>query len=90
MSRPWNELEQCGKTSGKIEGKIEGGANVLLAQAAKICGTISEESKQRIRDLNFDQLQMLAEDLLGFHSLADLETWLEQHGRSTGKTDDGK
>jgi hypothetical protein len=43
------------------------------------CGLIPESTANRVRDLTADQLQRLGKDLLRIKSVADLESWLDQH-----------
>jgi flagellar biosynthesis/type III secretory pathway protein FliH len=66
-----------GIAKGIAEGIAEGGAMVLLKPLAKLCGPLPEEIQQRIRHLPFEQLSALGEALLDFHSLADLQAWLD-------------
>jgi hypothetical protein len=63
--------------------KAEGKAEAYLTQLTKICGSVPETCEKRIRRLRDETLQKLGEDLLDFHSLADLERWLEQHAGSS-------
>jgi hypothetical protein len=70
-------------TSWKEEGIQEGAARTLLRQLARRCGPVSAELAARVSGLPVDALDRLAEDLLDFSSLADLERWLEEErGRS--------
>jgi hypothetical protein len=48
-------------------------------QLVEICRSVPEQFEQRIRNLSDENLQRLGKDLLQFHSLADLERWLEQY-----------
>ncbi len=73
-------VERLAKAEGIAEGIAEGGAMVLLKPLAKLCGPLPEEVQQRIRRLPFEQLSALGEALLDFHSLVDLQAWLDANG----------
>jgi hypothetical protein len=69
-------------TSMERLAEARGKADTLVVQLTKLCGSLPEAHEGRIRDLSIEQLQKLGEDLLDFHSLADLERWLEQYANS--------
>jgi hypothetical protein len=64
----------------EAKGEAKGAANVVLKQLAKVCGPLPEELEGRIRDLRLQGLEALAEAVLGFQSLKDLEAWLGSRG----------
>jgi hypothetical protein len=49
---------------------------MLLRIQTGLCGTLSDDVQQRIRQLKFDQCQGRAEAILDFHSFEDLYNWL--------------
>jgi hypothetical protein len=56
-----------------------GQARMVLSLLAEVCGRVPEEYESRIRELQSEDLQKLAKALLRFRSLADLQSWLQQH-----------
>lgn len=63
----------------EARGEARGRANVVLAQLAEVCGGVPEEYEHRLRELPSRELEKLAQALLRFQSLADLQTWLDEH-----------
>jgi hypothetical protein len=63
-------------TSWKEEGRQEGSARTLLRQLARRCGPLTDDVADRVRSLPLDALDRLADALLDFSSMADLERWL--------------
>ena len=53
-----------------------GEAKVTLRQLARRCGPLSAEQESLIRSLPLERLEALAEALLDFEGMADLNTWL--------------
>jgi hypothetical protein len=49
---------------------------VTLRLLSRRCGPLSAEQESVIRSLPLDRLEALAEALLDFESMADLNTWL--------------
>ena len=76
--------EQRGLEEGRLEGRQEGrqaeAAALTLRQLQRRCGTLTPVQDARIRALPLPQLEALAEALLDFQSLADLEAWLATAG----------
>ncbi len=60
----------------EARGEARGGANVLLKPLAKLCGSLPEDTEQRVRKLPLRRLEDLGEALLAFRSLEDLHNWL--------------
>ncbi|WP_159784535.1 DUF2887 domain-containing protein [Sodalinema gerasimenkoae] len=58
----------------------EGESALLLRQLTRRCGELSEEQRQRVRDLSAPQREALAEALLDFTGMADFEAWLTELG----------
>lgn len=73
-----------GRVEGRVEGLAEGRAEGSLHEALKLVkrmltkkfGNVGEEIIQRIEALNQDRLEQLAEDILDFSEMSDLENWL--------------
>jgi Domain of unknown function (DUF4351) len=67
-------------TSWKEEGIVQGRESATRALAIKLLtrklGNISPELLARVNGLNLDRVEALAEDLLDFTSVGDLERWL--------------
>jgi predicted transposase YdaD len=76
--------EQRGLEEGRLEGRQEGrqaeAAALTLRQLQRRCGSLTPGQQARIRALPLPQLETLAEALLDFQSLADLEAWLVTAG----------
>ncbi len=66
-------------TSWHKEGRQEEAASIVLRLLGRRVGDVPTTMARRIRKLPVEKLEPLAEDLLDFESLADLEQWL---GRS--------
>jgi predicted transposase/invertase (TIGR01784 family) len=70
------EGRQAGHQEGRQEGRQEEAANLVLRLLNRRFGTLSSEQIDRLRALSVPQLEELAEALLDFTALADLEVWL--------------
>lgn len=69
-----------GKAEGKLEGKAEGrteeAVELVLRQLTRRCGSLAESQSSRVRALPLAKVEALAEDLLDFADINDLERWL--------------
>ena len=67
-------------TSWKEEGRVEGQELATRALAIKLLtkkvGNLSPELLARVSSLNLARMEALAEDLLDFKQVGDLERWL--------------
>jgi flagellar biosynthesis/type III secretory pathway protein FliH len=74
----WMEegIEQ-GKQLGKEEGKQEAMLSLIMRQLPKRIGAVNPLLQERIGQLSLTQLEDLAEALLDFSSVADLEAHLQ-------------
>ena len=61
---------------GQLEGKLEGQLELVLRQLTRRVGTLDESLMQRVRGLSSQELEGLAEALLDFSELSDLQAWL--------------
>lgn len=57
------------------------GAKLALRQLARRCGTLSRAQEDQVRSLPSEQLELLADALLEFTGMGDLERWLEKYGQ---------
>ncbi|MFB2921802.1 MULTISPECIES: Rpn family recombination-promoting nuclease/putative transposase [Aerosakkonema] len=67
-----------GKEEGKEEGRVTEAIALVMRLLKKRFGEISEVITSQIENLSIQALENLAEDLLDFNNLADLEKWLER------------
>ena len=58
------------------KGQGQGESELLLRLLTRRCGELSEEQRQRVKDLSGPQRQALAEALLEFTGMGDFEAWL--------------
>jgi hypothetical protein len=72
-------VERIAKSEGRSEGRAEGGATLLLKQLCKRWGEIPASIREQIQALQIEQLFELGEAVLDFHTIQDLEDWLERH-----------
>jgi predicted transposase YdaD len=61
---------------GEALGEARGEAKVTLRQLSRRCGPLSGEQESVIRSLPLERLEALAEALLDFEGMADLNAWL--------------
>jgi predicted transposase YdaD len=69
--------EARGVALGEARGQAQGEAKVTLRLLSCRCGPLSAEQESRIRSLPLERLEALAEALLDFEGMADLNAWLE-------------
>ena len=69
--------QQVGQQIGQQIGQQEGEAKLIMRQLARRFGVLGENTKNQIKDLNIEQLEMLGEALLDFSTHEDLENWLQ-------------
>jgi hypothetical protein len=65
---------------GEAQGEARGEAKVTLRLLSRRCGPLSAEQESLIRSLPLPQLEALAEALLDFEGMADLNAWLAANG----------
>ena len=58
----------------KTQGQVE--SDLVLRQLTRRCGELSEDQRQRVKDLSAPQREALAEALLEFGGMGDFEAWL--------------
>jgi predicted transposase/invertase (TIGR01784 family) len=64
------------KEEGRQEGRQDEGRSLICRQLNRRFGELPEPMQQTINTLSLEQIEALAEALLDFTSLADLEAWL--------------
>lgn len=67
-------------TSNPTRRQQEGQRALILRLLARQVGNLSEETRSQINTLSIEQLEALADALLDFSTVTDLETWLLNHG----------
>lgn len=67
-----------GREEGREEGEIIGQQKVIIRQLNRRLGEMEASLIERIRQLPVQQLEELAEALLGFSTVAELEQWLSR------------
>lgn len=76
----WEQVtRQQGRQEGRQEGQQEGQKTLILRLLARRLGELPEEIRSQINTLSIEQLESLADALLDFSNLQDLETWLSDH-----------
>jgi predicted transposase/invertase (TIGR01784 family) len=78
QSRFYQEIKLEGRQEGRQEGLQEEAANLVLRLLTRRFGALSSEQSDRLQALSVPQLEELAEALLDFTALTDLEVWLAQ------------
>ncbi len=68
--------EARGVALGEARGEARGEAKVTLRQLSRRCGPLSAQQESVIRSLPLERLEALAEALLDFEGMADLNAWL--------------
>jgi Domain of unknown function (DUF4351) len=68
-----------GEQIGFERGLQEGERTLILRQLTRQVGKLPATSRKKVEALPLAQLEALGEALLGFTSLADLQTWLEEN-----------
>ena len=68
--------EARGVALGEARGQAQGEAKVTLRLLSRRCGALSGEQDSVIRSLPLERLEALAEALLDFEGMADLNAWL--------------
>ncbi|PNW31519.1 UNVERIFIED_CONTAM: hypothetical protein BEN50_19805 [Euhalothece sp. KZN 001] len=72
---PWyQQILQEGEQIGERQGE----AKLVLRLLNRRFGVLNPTLEQQIQELSVEQLETLAEELLDFSTVEELETWLEQ------------
>ena len=67
-----------GRSEGRVEGRSEEALQLVARQLARRLGTLPAATEAQVRALPIDALEELAEELLDFTALADLDRWLAE------------
>jgi Domain of unknown function (DUF4351) len=70
------EITTSWKQEGIVEGRESEGRMLVVKLLTKKVGNLSPELLARVSSLNIDRLEALAEDLLDFKHVGDLERWM--------------
>jgi predicted transposase YdaD len=77
LTTSWKEEGRAeGRAEGRVEGRHDGAAGVVLRQLHRRLGDLPQALIAHIEALRIEDLERLAEDLLDFAAVADLERWL--------------
>ncbi|MFN7741708.1 MAG: DUF2887 domain-containing protein [Cyanobacteriota bacterium] len=76
QSIAYREIFGRGEARGVALGQFQGEAKVTLRMLSRRCGPLSAEQESVIRSLPLERLEALAESLLDFEGMADLNSWL--------------
>ena len=71
---------QEGHQEGRQEGWQEGELDLALRLLQRRCGQLAPQQERRVRELPLHLLEALAEALLDFEGMADLNAWLAANG----------
>jgi len=77
QTRVYQEAKQEGRQEGREEGRQNGEMILLIRQLSKKFGKLKDIYIENINSLKIEQLEKLAEALLDFTEINDLETWLK-------------
>jgi predicted transposase YdaD len=76
---PWyQEILKEGLEQGRQEGRQEAEVQLVWRQLNRRLGILDPSLEPQIRRLSVEQLETLAEALLDFSSVEDLQAWLQQ------------
>jgi Domain of unknown function (DUF4351) len=70
------EITTSWMEQGTIQGRESEGRGLVIKQLTRKLGNLSPELLARVNGLKLDRVEALAEDLLDFTSVGDLERWL--------------
>lgn len=72
------EGEQIGEQRGEQQGRLAEGRSLVLRLLNRRLGELPPDVQAQIETLSLEQVENLAEALLDFQDIADLEAWLRQ------------
>ena len=77
---PWyQQILQEGVQQGEQRGLQQGEVQLVLRLINRRFGQLDRTLEEKIRSLSVEQLETLAEELLDFSTVEDLEIWLDQY-----------
>ena len=71
--------EKRGLKEGKLEGKLEERRSIVLLLLKRKTGKLSARTKKKIAALDLPKLEALTIAILDLETVAEVETWLNQH-----------
>lgn len=70
------EITTSWKEEGRVEGRESATRTLAIKLLTKKVGNLSPELLARVSSLNLERVEALAEDLLDFKQVGDLERWM--------------
>lgn len=80
LSEAFLEWEQATQQRAEAQGVERGERSLIFRLLTRRVGDLSDSVRSQIEQLSLPQLEALAEALLDFSSMADLENWLRENG----------
>jgi hypothetical protein len=71
-----------GREEGRKEGRKDAAASLTIRQLTRKLGELDAGLRERVRQLSFEQLERLGEDLLDFQEVSALTEWLDRMEKS--------
>jgi predicted transposase/invertase (TIGR01784 family) len=81
QTRVYQDARQEGIQEGRHEGKLEKAQSLVLRQLNRRFGKLNDRLTQSIQNLAIAQIDELADQLLDFSIIDDLETWLNNQAK---------
>ena len=79
QTRFYQEVLQIGRQDGQQIGRQEGEVDIVLRLLNRRCGQLPIAQQVQIKSLPIEDIENLAEALLDFKGMADLEIWLREN-----------
>ncbi len=76
-TRVYRDAEAVGERKGLVKGREQEARSLILRLLKRRFGELPDEPQTQIQALSVEQLEALADALLDFSTLADLEEWLQ-------------
>jgi len=84
LSQAYLEWEQKTRQQGLAQGATQEARSLVLRLLRRRLGSFPDDLSTRLETLAIAQLEALAEDLLEFGDLSDLEDWLSRQDNGAG------
>ena len=79
QTRFYQEVFQIGQQDGQKVGRQEGEVDIVVRLLNRRCGQLSIAQQAQIKSLLINDIENLAEALLDFKGMDDLEIWLREN-----------
>ena len=79
QTRFYQEVLQIGRQDGQQIGRQEGEVEIVLRQINRRCGQLPIAQQAQVKSLPINAIESLAEALLDFNGMNDLEIWLREN-----------